>query len=60
MAIVILALKCIVQDHRHRNLQHFVRRPGLGLARQQLPDGGFGNLRSTALAIQVSLTILTI
>lgn len=57
MAIVILALKCIVQDHRHRNLQHFVRRPSLGLARQQLPDGGFGNLHATALAMQVSVQI---
>lgn len=50
--MVILALRCIVKDHRHRNLHHFVRRPSIGLARQQLPDGSFGSLHATALALQ--------
>lgn len=52
IAMVILALRCIVTDHRHRHLQHFVRRPAKGLATLQDPRGGFGTLRSTALAIQ--------
>lgn len=50
--MVILALRCIVTDHRHRHLQHFVRRPTRGLASIQDQRGGFGSLRSTALAIQ--------
>lgn len=50
--MVILALRCIVKDHRHRNLHHFVRRPSIGLARQQQPDGSFGGLRATTLALQ--------
>lgn len=52
MAMVLLALRCIVTDHRHRHLQHFVRRPARGLASLQGPRGGFGSLRSTALAVQ--------
>uniref|UniRef100_A0A336MX42 CSON008831 protein n=1 Tax=Culicoides sonorensis TaxID=179676 RepID=A0A336MX42_CULSO len=52
MAMVLLALRCIVTDHRHRHLQHFVRRPARGLASLQGPRGGFGSLRSTALAMQ--------
>ncbi|XP_075158669.1 uncharacterized protein CG3556 [Haematobia irritans] len=51
-AMVILALRCIVLDHRHRHLQHFVRRPARGLASLQDPRGSFGSLRSTALAMQ--------
>ncbi|XP_013105593.1 uncharacterized protein CG3556 [Stomoxys calcitrans] len=51
-AMVILALRCIVTDHRHRHLQHFVRRPARGLASLQDPRGSFGSLRSTALAMQ--------
>lgn len=50
--MVLLALRCIVTDHRHRHLQHFVRRPARGLASQQGPRGSFGSLRSTALAMQ--------
>ncbi|TMW54174.1 hypothetical protein DOY81_000758 [Sarcophaga bullata] len=52
IAMVILALRCIVTDHRHRHLQHFVRRPARGLASLQDPRGNFGSLRSTALAMQ--------
>ncbi|XP_036339314.1 uncharacterized protein CG3556 isoform X3 [Rhagoletis pomonella] len=52
IAMVILALRCIVTDHRHRHLQHFVRRPARGLASLQDPRGSFGSLRSTALAMQ--------
>ncbi|CAH1381719.1 hypothetical protein MTP99_005665 [Tenebrio molitor] len=52
VAMTILALRCIVKDHRHRNLQHSLRRPSMSLARQQLPDGGFGNLYNTALTMQ--------
>lgn len=50
--MVILALRCIVTDHRHRHLQHFVRRPARGLATLQDMRGNFGSLRSTALAMQ--------
>ncbi|XP_017756003.1 PREDICTED: uncharacterized protein CG3556 [Eufriesea mexicana] len=52
VAMVILALKCIVQDHRHRNLHHFVRKPSIGLAQQQRLDGSFGDIRTTALVMQ--------
>lgn len=52
VAMVILALRCISKDHRHRNLQHSLRRPTINLAREQQPDGGFGNLYNTALVIQ--------
>ncbi|KAG5873382.1 hypothetical protein JTB14_026451 [Gonioctena quinquepunctata] len=53
VAMTILALRCIVKDHRHRNLQHSLRRPSISLARQQQADGGFGNLYNTALTLQV-------
>lgn len=52
ISMVILALRCVVQDHRHRSLIHFVRRPMAGLARQQHAEGSFGSLTTTALAIQ--------
>ncbi|KOC67776.1 Uncharacterized protein WH47_11177 [Habropoda laboriosa] len=52
VAMVILALKCIVQDHRHRNLHHYVRKPSIGLAQQQRLDGSFGDVRTTALVMQ--------
>ncbi|CAG9862419.1 unnamed protein product [Phyllotreta striolata] len=52
VAMTILALRCIVKDHRHRNLQHTLRRPSINLARQQQQDGGFGNLYNTALTLQ--------
>lgn len=37
MALVLLALRCIITDHRHRHLQHFIRRPAIGLANLQGP-----------------------
>ncbi|XP_075218029.1 uncharacterized protein CG3556 [Lycorma delicatula] len=49
---VVLALQCIVRDHRNRNLQHYLKKPILALAHLQQSDGGFGSLHSTALAIQ--------
>ncbi|KAF7266482.1 uncharacterized protein CG3556 isoform X1 [Rhynchophorus ferrugineus] len=52
VAMTILALRCIVMDHRHRNLQHSLRRPSISLARQQQTDGGFGNIYNTALVMQ--------
>ncbi|CAK9815982.1 Uncharacterized protein CG3556 [Anthophora plagiata] len=51
VAMVILALKCIVQDHRHRNLHHFVRKPSISLAQQQRLDGSFGDVQTTALVM---------
>ncbi|XP_020277945.1 uncharacterized protein CG3556 isoform X2 [Pseudomyrmex gracilis] len=52
VAMVILAMQCIVQDHRHRNLHHFMRKPSMGLAQQQRLDGSFGDLHTTALVMQ--------
>lgn len=52
VAMVILAMQCIVQDHRHRNLHHFMRKPSTGLAQQQRLDGSFGDLHTTALVMQ--------
>ena len=51
--MVLLALNCIVRDHRNRNLDHYVKKPSVQVAEQQQADGNFGNLHSTALAIQV-------
>jgi len=50
--MLILALRCIVQDHRHRNLHHIVRKPSIELAQQQRHDGSFGDLRNTVLVMQ--------
>ncbi|XP_031786149.1 uncharacterized protein CG3556 isoform X1 [Nasonia vitripennis] len=52
VAMGIMTLRCIVQDHRHRNLQHLVRKPSLRLAQRQRRDGSFGDLRTTGLAMQ--------
>lgn len=54
MAMVILALRCIMTDHHHRHLAHFVRRPALRLALLQDFQGNFGSLKSTALACKRS------
>ena len=52
MAMVLLALRCIITDHRHRHLQHFIHGTAKGLALLQGPRGSFGSLLSTALAMQ--------
>ncbi|XP_066601325.1 uncharacterized protein CG3556 [Prorops nasuta] len=52
VAMVILALRCIMQDHRHRNLHHYVRKSSIGLAQQQRVDGSFGDLHTTSLVMQ--------
>jgi hypothetical protein len=51
--MVLLALNCIMREHRNRNLDHYVKKPSTGLAEEQHADGSFGNLHSTALAVQV-------
>lgn len=48
-----MALQCIVEDHRNRNLEHYTNKPLLTLARLQQADGSFGSLHGTALAAQV-------
>jgi hypothetical protein len=53
LSMVLLALNCIVRDHRNRNLDHYVKKPSTQLAEEQRADGSFGNLHSTALAVQV-------
>jgi hypothetical protein len=55
LSMVLLALNCIMHDHRNRNLDEYVKKPSTRLAEAQRADGSFGNLRSTALAIQVCL-----
>jgi gastric intrinsic factor len=55
LAMVVLALRCVAQEHRHRDLQRFVAPPALSLAAMQQPDGSFGNLHTTALAMQVDI-----
>lgn len=50
--MVILALRCIVTDHHHRHLEHFVRKPAIHLAQMQGIEGNFGSLKDTALAMQ--------
>ncbi|XP_033607650.1 uncharacterized protein CG3556 isoform X2 [Cryptotermes secundus] len=52
LSMVLLALNCIVRDHRNRNLDHYVKKPSTRLAEAQHADGSFGNLHSTALAVQ--------
>ncbi|CAB3369978.1 Hypothetical predicted protein [Cloeon dipterum] len=52
LAMVVLALRCVAQEHRHRDLLRFVAPPALALAALQQADGSFGNLHTTALAMQ--------
>lgn len=52
LSMVLIALHCIVHDHRNRNLHHYFLTPTRKLAGMQKPDGSFGNLKATALAIQ--------
>jgi gastric intrinsic factor len=56
--MVLLALSCIMRDHRHRNLDHYVTKPSAGLAEEQRVDGSFGNLHSTALVVQVCVIFI--
>lgn len=49
---MILALRCIVTDHHHRHLEHFVRKPAMHLAQMQGITGDFGSMKNTALAMQ--------
>ncbi|XP_071448123.1 uncharacterized protein CG3556 [Hetaerina americana] len=57
LATVLLALDCIVREHRNRNLEHYVKRPARSLARLQTPDGSFGSrMRATALALQALIS----
>jgi len=53
MSMVLLALNCIVRDHRNRNLDHYVKKASVQLAEEQNADGSFSNLHRTALAVQV-------
>lgn len=53
LSMVLLALNCIVRDHRNRNLDRYIKKPIHALAKTQAADGSFGNLYSTALATQV-------
>lgn len=50
--MLILVLRCISQDHRHRNIHHIIRKPSTVLAQQQRHDGSFGDLHTTALVMQ--------
>ncbi|XP_011251104.1 uncharacterized protein CG3556 isoform X2 [Camponotus floridanus] len=52
IAMLILVLRCISQDHRHRNIHHIIRKPSTVLVQQQRHDGSFGDLHTTALVMQ--------
>lgn len=52
ISMVLIALHCIVHDHRNRNLQHYLLTPMRKLGKLQKSDGSFGSLKSSALAIQ--------
>ncbi|XP_031635116.1 uncharacterized protein CG3556 [Contarinia nasturtii] len=51
-AFAILALRCVMNDHHNRHLEHFLRKSSLRLALMQTTQGNVGTLRSTALAMQ--------
>lgn len=51
-ALAILALRCVMNDHHNRHLEHFLRKSSLRLALMQTTQGNVGTLRSTALAMQ--------
>ncbi|XP_054280040.1 uncharacterized protein CG3556 [Macrosteles quadrilineatus] len=52
LAGVVLAVQCIMKVHKNRNMQHYLEKPTLALARLQEADGGFGSLHGTAFALQ--------
>lgn len=51
-AMAVLALRCVMNDHHNRHLEHFLRKSSLRLALMQTTQGNVGSLRSTALAMQ--------
>lgn len=51
-AFAILALRCVMNDHHNRHLEHFLRKSSLRLALMQTTQGNVGTLRSTALTMQ--------
>lgn len=53
LAGVVLAVQCMMKVHRNRNMQHYLEKPTLALARLQQADGSFGSLHGTAFALQV-------
>jgi len=54
LSVAILALQCVEHDHRNRNVKPLLKKPLATLKDLQQPDGGFGSLHTTALAIRVS------
>lgn len=50
--MVVIALHCIIHDHRNRNLHHYLVYPTKKLGKLQKEDGSFGDLKSSAFAIQ--------
>ncbi|XP_012270596.1 uncharacterized protein CG3556 [Orussus abietinus] len=52
MMMAMLALRCIVQDRRHWRLRDYFRKPTILLAHLQRADGSFGDVHTTALAMQ--------
>jgi hypothetical protein len=55
LSVAILALQCVEHDHRNRNVKPLLKKPLATLIALQQPDGGFGSLHTTALAIRVSM-----
>lgn len=56
LSMAILALQCVEHDHRNRNVKPLLKKPLATLIALQQPDGGFGSLHTTALAIRVSVS----
>ncbi|XP_022168559.1 uncharacterized protein CG3556-like isoform X2 [Myzus persicae] len=52
LSVAILALQCVEHDHRNRNVKPLLKKPLATLIALQQPDGGFGSLHTTALAIR--------
>lgn len=52
ISVVVIALHCIIHDHRNRNLHHYLVNPTKQLGKLQKEDGSFGDLKSSAFAIQ--------
>ncbi|KAL0266993.1 UNVERIFIED_CONTAM: hypothetical protein PYX00_009383 [Menopon gallinae] len=56
LSMVVIALRCIVHDHRNRNLHHYLLAPTRTLGKLQKEDGSFGTLKDSAMAIQALLS----